>query len=164
MKGMSSHQSNAAGTTTWLTPPHILDALGDFDLDPCAHPDWPTAERLICLPEDGLSAQWEGRVWLNPPYGAQTWPWLCRLGDHGRGTALIFARTETVGFTSSVWDRADAILFLAGRLHFHRGDGQRAKANSGAPSALIAYGDEDAAILESCGLPGVFVSDWKVRK
>lgn len=20
----------------WLTPPHILDALGPFDLDPCA--------------------------------------------------------------------------------------------------------------------------------
>lgn len=161
---MSSHQSNAAQTTTWLTPPHILDALGSFDLDPCAHPDWPTATRRICLPEDGLAADWEGRVWLNPPYGAQTWAWLDRLADHGQGTALIFARTETAGFTETVWGRADAILFLSGRLHFHRGDGIRAKANSGAPSALIAYGEEDVKVLQRCGLSGVLVTDWKARK
>ena len=36
------------------------------------------------------------------------------------GIALIFARTETEGFVREVWGKADAVLFLHGRLNFHR--------------------------------------------
>lgn len=157
---MGSHQSTRAETTTWLTPPHILAALGHFDLDPCAHPDWPTADRLLCLPEDGLATDWTvgSRVWLNPPYGRETWVWLERLAAHGRGTALIFARTETAGFVEQVWRKATALLFLHGRLHFHAADGTRARANAGAPSVLVAYGEADAEVLRASGLDGTFVS------
>lgn len=153
---MGSHQAHGA-PHTWLTPPHIIDDLGPFDLDPCGYPGWKTAERLVCLPEDGLSVPWQGRVWLNPPYDAQTWAWLSKLADHGCGTALIFARTETAGFVEQVWNRADALLFLHGRLHFHHADGSRARANSGAPSVLVAYGAQDAARLASSSLPGTWV-------
>lgn len=159
-RGIGGHQSASAQTTTWLTPPHIIEALGgagSFDLDPCGHPGWVTARRAICLPEDGFVADWSGRVWLNPPYGRETFDWLDRLADHGRGTALTFARTETSGFFRSVWSRASALLFLEGRLHFHRSDGSRAEANAGGPSVLIAYGDEDAEVLRRCGLAGAFV-------
>jgi len=157
---MGSHQSARAKTTTWLTPPEIVDALGPFDLDPCAAPSprpWPTAHRHIELPEDGLAADWAGRVWLNPPYSFEAWRWLERLADHGHGTALVFARTETAGFVRTVWQRAHGVLFLHGRLHFHHQDGSRARANSGAPSCLVAYGAEDAERLMTCELPGTFV-------
>ena len=97
MAGMGSHQSAAARTTTWLTPLEVVRSLGRFDLDPCGYPGWATAEHLICLPDDGLAAQWAGRVWLNPPYGRQTWEWLAKLAAHGQGTALVFARSETEG-------------------------------------------------------------------
>lgn len=130
-RGIGGLQSPAAQTTTWLTPPHIIDALGGpdaFDLDPCAFPGWVTARRGISLPVDGLAADWEGRVYCNPPYGQETWAWLDRLAEHGRGTALTFARTETSGFFRSVWLKADALLFIEGRLHFHRPDGTRAVA------------------------------------
>ena len=159
-RAMGSHQSHAAITTTWLTPPHILDALGPFDLDPCAHPGWPTAERRIVLPDDGLAADWCGRVWLNPPYGRETWAWLAKLADHGDGIALIFARTETDGFVREVWGKADAVLFLHGRLHFHRADGTRAEANAGAPSCLVAYGKRNVAALAECGLAGT-LTRWE---
>jgi hypothetical protein len=43
---------------------------------------------------------------------------------------------------------------LRHRQRFYRPDGSRAAHNSGAPVALIAYGDEDAEILAHCGLPG----------
>ncbi len=158
-RAMGSHHSAAANTTTWLTPPHVLSALGPFDLDPCAAPNWPTARRHIILPADGLAAEWSGRVWLNPPYGTAVGQWLARLADHGQGTALIFARTETDGFVREVWSKADALLFLYGRLHFHRPDGMRAPANSGAPSVLVAYGARDAHILARCGLPGAYVDN-----
>jgi len=157
---MGSHQSARAETTTWLTPPNIVEALGAFDLDPCAAPSprpWSTAARHIELPEDGLAAEWSGRVWLNPPYSFEAWNWLSKLADHGKGTALIFARTETAGFVSEVWGKATALLFLHGRLYFHRPDGTRAAANSGAPSVLVAYGREDADALKASPLSGTYV-------
>ena len=162
-RAMGSHQSHNAGTTTWLTPPHVLEALGSFDLDPCAAPGWPTAREHYTLPTDGLATPWYGRVWLNPPYGKEAWVWLDRLAEHGTGTALIFARTETKGFISEVWFKAAALLFLHGRLHFHRPDGTRAPANSGAPSVLVAYGDQDADLLASCSLPGTFI-DMRLQR
>jgi len=149
---------------TWLTPPHILDALGPFDLDPCAAPEprpWPTAARHITKPDDGLAHDWQGRVWLNPPYSRQAVRWIERLADHGHGTALIFARTDTSWFVEQVWRRADALLFLSGRVFFHRADGSRATDNGGAPSVLIAYGEGDAERLASCGLAGSFVRGWE---
>lgn len=162
-QGMGSHHSAQAKSDIWLTPRHILDALGPFDLDPCSAPDptvWPTAREHITLPRDGLTAPWAGRVWLNPPYGQQTWRWLDRLARHGNGIALVFARTETSGFAHQVWWRSTAVLFLIGRLTFHNPDGTPGPGNSGAPSCLVAYGRENARALGRCGLPGAFVSDW----
>lgn len=159
--GIGSHQSHSADTTTWLTPPHILRALGHFDLDPCAAPGWPTARDHYILPTDGLAEPWHGMVWLNPPYGSDTWRWLNRLADHGQGIALIFARTETAGFVTQVWGKADAVLFLHGRLHFHHADGSRAQANSGAPSCLVAYGSDAARRLMASGLNGSLVTSWR---
>ena len=157
-RAMGSHQSHRALTTTWLTPPHIIEDLGPFDFDPCGYPGWNTAANVSHLPVDGLSIPWAGRVWLNPPYGSEVWTWLNRLASHGKGTALIFARTETAGFVEQVWSKASAIRFLHGRLHFHHADGTRAVANAGAPSCLVAYGAEDAIRLRDSALPGTTVS------
>lgn len=165
MNGMGSHQSAAPGSTTWLTPRPILDALGTwegFDLDPCAAPDprpWPTAWRMNAESDgDGLAMEWDGRIWLNPPYtNAEISRWLERMAQHDHGTALIFARTETDVFRRHVWERASGLLFLSGRLFFHHADGSRAKHNSGAPSVLVAYGREDMDILAACSLDGAFV-------
>ena len=151
---MSGHQSPKMKSDTWLTPPEILQSLGGFDLDPCcpAEMPWPTAGRMISPPLDGLSEEWLGRVWLNPPFGTQAAKWLAKMARHGNGIALIPARTETRMFYDSVWGAADDVLFLQGRPHFHRADGTRAAFNSGAPIALVAYGNANVRILETCGL------------
>ena len=158
--GIGGHQSARANSVNWLTPPHVLAALGAFDLDPCAPATrpWPTAATHFTETDDGLTQPWHGRVWLNPPYGQQTFRWMRRLAEHGNGIACIFARTETGIFFPWVWDHAEALLFLKGRLHFHQLDGTRARGNGGAPSVLIAYGAENARVLRSCGLPGKFIS------
>ena len=154
--GMGTHQSAAMKNDEWLTPPHVLQALGPFDLDPCAPVarPWPMAAAHYTAHDSGLTKPWRGRVWLNPPYGQETGRWMQRLAEHGNGIALIFARTETAIFFPWVWERATAWLFLKGRLHFHYVDGTRAAANSGAPSVLVAYGDNNAKALECSGLPG----------
>jgi hypothetical protein len=147
----------------WLTPPAILKALGPFDLDPCAPLDrpWDMARHHFTAKENGLSRRWEGRVWMNPPYGAETSKWLRRLVEHGNGIALIFARTETQDWVRHVWGSAAGVLFIAGRLHFHYPDGRRAEANSGAPSALIAYGQENVSSLATSGIAGSLVAGWR---
>lgn len=159
-KGMGSHQSAAMLKDEWLTPPEIIKALGAFAVDPCSPGDrrpWDTAAVHYDMHMNGLTRPWDGRVWLNPPYGRETAVWLDRLAHHGDGIALIFARTETDMFFRHVWERADAVLFLRGRLHFHHVDGRRAEANAGAPSCLVAYGNNNVQALKDSGLAGQLV-------
>ncbi len=158
-KGIGSHQSANMKNDEWLTPPHILNALGDFDLDPCAPiiRPWNTANNHFTIETDGLKQNWFGRVWCNPPYGLEAAKWLEKLAEHGNGIALIFARTETKMFFDHVWNKADALLFIEGRLYFHKVNGERAKANSGAPSVLIAYGSQNVETLKTCNIAGRFV-------
>ncbi len=166
--GIGGHQiPSKTRSDEWATPPEVLSALGEFDLDPCAMVTQPfrTAMRSYTVADNGLIKPWAGRVYLNPPYQTSViGQWLARMADHNFGTALIFARTETVAFFSYVWDRASALLFLAGRLNFYKPDGTLAQrksgrgiANAGAPSVLCAYGQHDAEILADCGLVGQFV-------
>ena len=161
---MSAHPYKSrpvAATHVWLTPPEIIEALGPFDLDPCAAPSprpWPTAARHIELPENGLTARWSGRVWLNPPFGAHTQLWLAKMAGYGNGIALVFARTETAMFRRWVWSHATALMFLAKRPHFYHPDGTRAAGNSGGPLVLIAYGAHNVAALRRSGIAGAIVT------
>jgi hypothetical protein len=75
---------------------------------------------------------------------------------------LVFARTETKTFFDTVWGRADAILFLKGRIRFHLPNGERA-GTAGSPSVLIAYGEAEKEFLRSVQLEGFFV-DLKQNK
>lgn len=173
-KGMGGHSRPHHGKTNdWLTPPAILESLGSFDIDPCCPPGMPWRTAATMLTTRGLEAKWTGRAFVNPPYGPDTGRWLARLAEHGRGTALIFARTETEHWFEHVWPKATAILFLEGRLHFHVHQdtvfkvgkrlidvpaGGRAPFNSGAPSALVAYGLDDARRLRLADITGQFIA------
>lgn len=162
-RGMGSHQQPNKGLTdSWITPRAIVESLGEFDLDPCqcVPQPWPLATQHYTVEHDGLRQPWFGRVWLNPPYSTAG-DWLDRLGSHGDGIALIFARTETAMFRRCVWEQADGLLFIHGRLHFHHPDGTKAAGNSGAPSVLVAYGESNVDALRVCGIPGALVTDWK---
>ena len=123
----------------WLTPPEIIQSLGTFDLDPCSpvNRPWDTANLHYTIEDDGLSKDWSGRVWCNPPYGTETGKWLKKLSDHNNGICLIFARTETSNFFNYVWNKASGIRFIKGRLKFYSVDGKQAKNCAGAPSCLV---------------------------
>jgi len=148
---LSSHQKGG-GHGEWLTPPEIIKALGEFDLDPCAPAvrPWDMARRHFWA--EGLDMPWEGRIWMNPPFGREAVKWLRKLADHGDGVALIPARTETAMFYECVWPRADAVCFIKGRPHFHYVNGDRAASNSGAPICLVAYGAANVEALKRAGL------------
>jgi hypothetical protein len=168
-RSMGSHQSANAKSHTWLTPPEIIEALGPFDLDPCACPEprpWSTAQTMWTREDSPLNREWiGGRVWMNPPFGPKetVMAFMRRLVQHGRGTALLFARTETELFQETVFGEATSILFLKGRPHFHHQDGRRAAANSGAPVCLIAYGIEDDYRLRNSEIAGMFMQIKSAR-
>lgn len=149
-----------AQSDTWLTPPWLIEALGPFDLDPCASPDmpWRTAKEMYTHELDGLMLPWLGRVWLNPPYSLpHLRSFLEKLSVHNHGTALVFAKTETAVFFDCIWNGATALLFLRGRINFHREDGTVSDDDGGCGSVLAAYGRDDADILSAVPINGAFI-------
>lgn len=157
-KGIGGHQLPRMKTDEWLTPPEIIKSLGEFDLDPCSpiNRPWRTAKNHYTKIDDGLSKEWFGRVWLNPPYNRLIEHWMQKMADHQNGIALIFARTETKFFQHHVFNSASSILFLEGRIYFYNNLGIKASFNSGAPSVLISYGKQNAEYLRNCNLKGKY--------
>jgi len=75
---LSGHTTNvhvSDDSYEWYTPLPILEAartvLGGIDLDPASSEtaqEAVKATRYFSLTEDGLTQEWKGSVWLNPPY------------------------------------------------------------------------------------------------
>jgi phage N-6-adenine-methyltransferase len=147
----------------WLTPPSIVNSLGEFDLDPSSpiNRPWPTAKKHYTIEDDGLKQDWEGRVWMNPPYGSQIKFWMNKLSAHGNGIALVFARTESKWFHKYCWEKATGVFFFKGRIAFHHVSGEKAMSSTAA-SCLIAYGSDNAEAIKKAiadgGLNGVYIN------
>jgi hypothetical protein len=160
---MNNFNLNTKNKEEWLTPPKLIKALGLFDLDPCyLKPEerpWDTAKFMFYKDfwNDGLKQDWLGRVWLNPPYGSETFTWIEKLSNHGNGIALIFARTETKGFHEYIFKKADGIFFFKGRLKFFYPSGAESINAANAPSCLIAYGIQNMYAIEKAKLNGKLV-------
>lgn len=137
-------------TVEWYTPAWLFAALGlAFDLDPCAPEGgvpWVPAARHFTRADDGLAQRWTGRVWLNPPYGAELPRWVGRLADHGDGIALVLSRTDTRWFHRAM-EVAEVVCFLRGRLDFVPGPGVRASRPQ-VGAILLPFGATCTAAVE----------------
>lgn len=157
MKSVLINQDS--GEKTWLTPKSLIDALGAFDTDPATPKDmpWRTAARMLTIEDDGTKAPWVGRVWLNPPYGKEAWPFLERMAHYqGGGIALIFVRTDARPWHDWIFPFAHSVFFLRGRVRFCRKDGTPGDSAT-MPSALVAYSAADTEAIERSGLRGTLV-------
>lgn len=156
----TANKGGKSATTEWYTPHYIIESLGGkFDLDPCAPAlEWHTARKCYTKEIDGLSKDWEGRVFLNPPYSNPTIKhFVRRLADHGNGIALLYARCDNKMFFEDIFNRATSIKFLCDRIYFLRPDGTKGD-RPGCGSVLIAYGSECDELLRNCTLPGKYIS------
>ena len=138
-----SHWENSIGATDeWYTPPEVFRALGvRFDLD-VAHPRCKTyvpADNFIY--ENSLEQEWEGFVWMNPPYGGRNAvrPWMDKFFKHGDGIALTTDRTSAPWFHEN-WKRADLVMFTK-KIRFIGEDGKRGVSPSNG-SAFWATGEK----------------------
>lgn len=123
----------------WGTPQRLFDELDrefHFERDVCANRNNFKVTRYWDEGDDGLSKEWIGTVWMNPPYGRGIDMWLKKAFE-SRATAtivcLIPSRTD-----SQWWHRyvmqADEIRFIKGRLRF-----QGAKDGAPFPSAIVIF-------------------------
>ena len=160
MSGMiGSGVGGKAMSVEWYTPKWVFDRLGvSFDLDPCSpvslEKSSVPATAFYSVEDDGLSKEWFGSVWLNPPYGREIVGWTKKMCLHRCGIALVFSRTDTA-WCQEMMLSADAVLFLKGRIKFVAGNGQN-ESNSGAGSLFLAWGDENVLAIERMSDLGVF--------
>ncbi|MBI3893121.1 MAG: adenine methyltransferase [Candidatus Wallbacteria bacterium] len=133
-----------SGRTEYLTPRYILEAVGPFDLDPCASVvrPWPTATRHYTIENDGLVQPWDGLCWVNPPFGKAEAAFVRKLATHPAGGILLGcpSKTETRTWQIAIFPHCSGILFLTPRLKFHNTDGSAMSGTFGA-SCLVAFGD-----------------------
>jgi phage N-6-adenine-methyltransferase len=143
----------------WWTPPEVFDKLNiEFDIDvasPIGGIDWIPAKKYYTEQDDGLTQDWEGTVWMNPPYGIATGSWLNRFVKHGDGIALVFARTDTRWFHNYAL-KADALLFTKGRLKFINPE-RNDTSTSASGSLFVACGSKSVKALKNSNL-GWFVN------
>ena len=149
--GTAAHVSQNTGVPEWYTPTEYLDAarkaLGEIDLDPASSviaQKRVKAKKYYTLEQDGLSKQWAGRVFLNPPYSSNLvgrfTGRLCDSFESGHVPAAILLvnnATETTWFQCAA-EIAVAICFPKGRIKFIDEQG-----NSGSPlqgQAILYFG------------------------
>lgn len=155
------NQATTEATEGWNTPQKIVDLVrqvAPIALDPCSNAgSLVQADRVVCLPEDGLLVDWyeatrmappvygtsgrpsRGLVYVNPPYSRKGVAFIEKCSrEANRGTeiiALLPARTDTAAFHGFVFGTSQAICFWAGRLKF-----SDAKCGAPFPSALVYWG------------------------
>jgi len=152
-----SHWETAGASDEWYTPAYVFEALGcSFDLD-VAHP----VERVTNVPArqfiaaNSLDQDWFGYVWMNPPFGGRNslTPWLDKFFTHGHGIALTPDRTSAPWWQEAA-RKADAILFVNGKIRFIRPDGSEGVSPSNG-TTLMAAGAAAVADLRRAASNGL---------
>ena len=144
------HVSNNSGNNEWYTPPEYIAAarqvMGGIDLDPASSATANAivqAETFYTENEDGLAWDWQGRLWLNPPYDQPLITQFCeklvdevQLGMISQACVLVNNATDT-RWGQLLVSNAAAVCFVKGRVRFLDMDGNP----SGAPlqGQMVAY-------------------------
>ncbi len=147
----------------FLTPPEIVEAMGQFDLDPCS--SHRQHKRLACqeyrFPEDnGLLLPWHGSVFVNPPF-SELQAWINRFTVHGDGVLLVPARVEVSWFWK-LWHACDGIFFTKGPVKYLCPEGKSPPRFFG--GAFCAMGELNVQRLHKIPLKGVLVTSKLIRE
>ena len=125
----------------WATPQEFFDrydARFGFEIDVCATPENAKCPRFFTEDDDGLSQEWEGICWMNPPYGRTISAWMKKAFESANSGAtvvcLVPARTDTKWWHD--YAMHGKIEFIRGRLKFG------GHSNSAPfPSAVVIFGE-----------------------
>lgn len=135
------------------TPKYIIDALGVFDLDPCAGENTQIAEINWWdgRGENGLDRECNGFVWCNPPF-SQKEIWAEKMIKHNNGILILPERGSAPWF-GRVAMSAGVYFVMGKKINFIGGPSSN---NLG--SVLFPFGSEAINRIENSNLPGHFVN------
>jgi phage N-6-adenine-methyltransferase len=165
------HQPRAIpGDNEWSTPQQCLDAaravLGGIDLDPATNlfaQSRVRAANFFTIDDDGLGQAWQGRVWLNPPYGPHIAHFVSKLVSEVKKRNVKAAIMLTHNNTDTEWfhkaaGTCAAICFGRKRIQFEQSDGRARTATQG--QAFFYFGTSVKAFHKVFGEIGLIVTPW----
>lgn len=110
-------------TDLWSTPQDFFDKLNEkykFTLDVCSDGKNNKCDKYYTEEVDGLSQEWTGVCWMNPPYGREISKWMKKAYESSLSGAtvvcLVPARTDTAWWHD--YAMKGDIEFIRGRLKF----------------------------------------------
>jgi phage N-6-adenine-methyltransferase len=114
----------SSATDDWATPQDFFDRMnsrfGPFELDVCADNENAKCPHYFTAEDNGLAQQWEGRCWMNPPYGRTIRHWMRKAYESSLAGAtvvcLVPARTDTAWWHD--FAARGKVEFIRGRLKF----------------------------------------------
>ena len=134
---MSVHFSSK--TDLWYTPQDFFKKYDDvykFETDVCATDDNAKCAKYYTEEMDGLSQEWRGVCWMNPPYGRTISKWMKKAYESSLTGAtvvcLVPARTDTNWWHN--YAMKGDIEFIRGRLKFGG-----SKNSAPFPSAVVVF-------------------------
>lgn len=153
------YRARYTGKFEWYTPEEELKlvkaVLGRIDLDPASSPiaqERVKARRFFTIEEDGLTQEWSGVVFLNPPYShpgiMQFAEKMSAEWESGRIKAAIMLTnnaTDTQWFHKLVKQCA-ALAFTSGRVGFVDADGKPTAPTNG--QTFFYFGSEAQRFTE----------------
>ena len=120
-KTMNKELFFSSKTDDWETPQAVFDELDNefhFTLDVAASHSNAKCADYFTKEQDGLSQEWRGVVWCNPPYGRYVGKWVAKAAtSNALVVMLIFAKTDTAWFHDYIYGKAE-VRFIRGRLKF----------------------------------------------
>jgi phage N-6-adenine-methyltransferase len=144
------HVAQNGGNNEWYTPESYIKAatavMGEIDLDPAsALPANKVvgAKVFYTAEDDGLTKNWSGKIWLNPPYSSELISSFCdklrvhfESGDVTESIVLVNNATETLWFNKLI-SIASAIMFPSTRVRFWSPDGRLSQPLQGRVCELL---------------------------
>ena len=104
---MEQHQETS---NDHYTPKWVFDLLNvEFDIAVASPPGgvpWIPAKKYFTQFDDGLTQNWEGFIWCNPPY-SNVQPWVDKMKQHRNGIMLLPMVKSY--WRLGVWNDADGI-------------------------------------------------------
>lgn len=125
----------------WETPKALFDKLNDefqFTLDLCATKENAKCSKFFTPEDDGLTKDWRGTCWMNPPYGKEIGKWIERAYHQSQQwgsviVCLVPSRTDTRYWHDYVM-KSKEIRFIKSRVKF-----VGATENAPFPSAIVVF-------------------------
>ncbi len=133
LKNKNTTISKMTGDNEGYTPSEYIEmarrVMGSIDLDPASSDfaqEIVKADRYFTEEDDGLSQDWIGNIWLNPPYENKLITQFIDklIGEKNIDQAIVLTNNNTdTQWFKKLYEWSDLICFTTGRINFYKKDG-----------------------------------------